>query len=59
MHSMITMNSYNFSTISVKDLKPTRRPETGNLYPGSVIDTLATVRRNGDRPELKKKPKCV
>ena len=56
---MITMNSYNFSTISVKDLKPTRRPETGNLYPGSVIDTLATVRRNGDRPELKKKPKSV
>ena len=36
------------------DLKPTRQPETGNLYPGSVVDTLATVRWDGDRPEPKR-----
>ena len=35
----------------VKDLKPSYRSETGNLYPGSVIDTLA---RSGDRPEPKR-----
>ena len=35
--------------VSVKDLKLTRRPETSNLYPGSVIDTLATVWWDGDQ----------
>ena len=44
---------------SVKDLKPTRLPETGNLYPGSVIDNLATVRRVGDCPEPKISLKCL
>ena len=39
---------------AVKDLKPTHRPETGNLYPGSVIDTLATVRLDSDRSEPKR-----
>ena len=30
-----------------------------NLYPGSVIDTLATVRRVGDHPESKISLKCL
>ena len=30
------------------------RPKTGNLYPGSVIDTLATVWQDSDRPDLKR-----
>ena len=30
------------------------RPVISNLYPGSVIDTLAMVRRDGDRPEPKR-----
>ena len=28
------------------------------MDPGSVIDTLATVRRDDDRPELKKSLNC-
>ena len=30
------------------------RHETGNMHPGSEIDTLAMVRRENDRPEPKR-----
>ena len=51
---------YKTFIFTVKDLKSTHRPETGNLYPGSIIDTIATVQPDGDRSEQKRRqPKSI